>query len=178
MKRLTILSAFLFSVTIVFAQNNFPNLKAKNLLEDEVQIPVKGNEKMTLVGIAFSKKSEEDLKGWFQPAYNTFINPPKNSLIPVDSYDANVYFVAMLKGIAKSASGKIYKKMQEGVPSELHEYILLYADEFKPYKQKLDFGAKDVPYFYVLDASGEIKYSTYGEFTEEKFDEILSHFEE
>lgn len=178
MLRLIFATIFFTFAHLSQAQYQFPDIQGKCLDNSQVNIPSDTKGKMTLVGIAFSKKSEEDLRSWFQPAYRTFISPPTNSLIPVDSYDANLYFIAMLKGLAKGASGKIYKKMQDGIDKQLHPYVLLYDDNFQPYKKALDFGAKDLPYFYVLDPNGKVVYQTSGEYTEEKFDEILSKFDD
>lgn len=161
-----------------FAQNSFPDISGITLEDKQVQLPNDTRGKLTLIGLAFSKKSDEDLRTWFQPAYTTFINPPKSSLIPVDNYDANLVFIAMLKGVANAASGKIVNKMKEGIDASLHPYVMVYEGGIGDYKQTLDFGAKDVPYFYVLDAEGHILYSTSGEYSEEKFEEIIAFFEE
>ena len=160
------------------AQKAFPAIEGKNLNEKMMSIPNDTKGKMTLVGIAFSKKSEEALRTWFRPTYSTFINPPKSSLIPVDNYDVNLVFIPMIKGVAKGASGKIFKEMQKGIEKEFHSHVMLFDGNFTPYKDELNFGAKDVPYFYVLDAEGNILHETSGSYTEDKFEEITDLFVE
>jgi hypothetical protein len=174
---LTLLIIFSFSF-FSHAQKAFPDIEGKCLNEKMMSIPNDTKGKMTLVGIAFSKKSEEDLRTWFRPTYSTFINPPKSSLIPVDDYDVNLIFIPMLKGLAKGASGKIFSEMQEGIDKEFHPHVMLFDGNFIPYKNELNFGEKDLPYFFVLDAEGKILYETSGAYTEEKFEEITDFFVE
>ena len=168
----------IFSITFSAAQTSFPDLEGITLEDKSMKLPNDTKGKMTLVGLAFSKKSDEDLRTWFEPAFRTFISPPKNSLIPVEEYDVNLVFIPMLKGAAKAASGKIVQKMKEGIDPRLHSYILVYEGGIGDYKDVLNFGAKDVPYFYILDESGNILHNTSGEYSEEKFDEILALLEE
>ncbi len=168
---------FFFSTLSLRAQDIFPKIDGNTLQDKAMSLPNDTKGKMTLVGLAFSKKSDEDLRSWFQPTYRTFIDPPKNSLIPADHYDVNIVFIPMLKGAANMASNKIIAKMKEGIDPLLHSYVLVYEGSIAEYKDSLKFGAKDVPYFYVLDNDGNIIYNTFGEYTEEKFDEILELFE-
>lgn len=179
MKNLTILFVLIiFTAVPSLAQTIFPEIGGFTLEDNKLSIPKDTKGKITLVGLAFSKKSDEDLRSWFEPTYRTFINPPSNSLIPVDDYDVNLVFIPMLKGAAKAAGGKITKKMKEGIDSRLHSYIMVYQGSISDYKEVLNFGAKDVPYFYILDSEGKIIHNTSGAYTEEKFDEIISLLEE
>ena len=168
----------LLSPFIGYTQIHFPKMEGYTLEDEKIVLPDDTKGKYTLIGLAFSKKTDEDLRTWLQPAYSTFISPPKNSLIPVDDYDVNIVFIAMLKGVASTASGKIVKKMKEGIDPILHPYLMIYEGGIGPYKTSLAFGAKNVPYFYILDDQGAILYHTQGEYTEEKFEEILEFFED
>ncbi|QNL21513.1 hypothetical protein HZR84_06045 [Hyphobacterium sp. CCMP332] len=180
MKRLIVLTfaLSLFGSHNLQAQSPFPDIAGITLEDNSMTIPKDFNGKKTIVGLAFSKKSDEDLRSWFEPAYRTFIDPPKNSLIPVTDYDVNIIFIPMLKGAAKAASGKIVKKMKEGIDPRLHSYILVYEGSINDYKEVLNFGAKDVPYFFILDEEGNILHNTSGEYSDEKFDEITKLLEE
>ncbi len=180
MKRLMALTfaLSLFGLHYLKAQNAFPDIEGITLEDKSMTLPKDTRGKNTIVGLAFSKKSDEDLRSWFEPAYRTFIDPPKNSLIPVTEYDVNIIFIPMLKGAAKAASGKIIKKMKEGIDPRLHSYILVYQGSINEYREVLNFGAKDVPYFFILDEEGNILHITYGEYSEEKFDEITALLEE
>ncbi len=180
MKRLSlIIFLFIFFTSqSLRAQNVFPNIDGITLLDKSMSLPNDTKGKKTLVGLAFSKKSDEDLRSWFEPAYRTFINPPKNSLIPVTDYNVNLVFIPMLKGAAKAASGKIIQKMKEGIDTSLHSYIMVYEGSINDYKDVLNFGAKDVPYFFILDEDGNIIHDTSGEYSDDKFDEITTLLEE
>jgi hypothetical protein len=58
------------------------------------------------------------------------------------------------------------------VDPQLLPNILFYKGELKPYKEALDFEKRDIPYFFVLDATGKIVYATSGAFSEAKLDSI------
>lgn len=162
----------------VFAQTPFPQMEGQLLTDKKLNLPENVKGKKTLIGLAYSKKSDEDLRGWFSPAYTTFISPPKNSLFPVDHYDVNIYFVAMLRGVAGAASGKITQKMQEGIDAKLYPYVMIFEGGISEYKDVLNFGDKDKPYFYILDEEGNIIHATSGEFTDEKMEEITNMLDE
>ena len=53
--------------------NEFPEMEAESLTNQMVNIPADISGKYTLIGLAYSKKSEKDLKTWFNPTYNQFI---------------------------------------------------------------------------------------------------------
>ena len=54
----------------------------------------------------------------------------------------------------------------------MYPYLLFYEGD-KTYKEELDFEKKEVPYFFVLDESGKIKYATSGSFDSKKLDAII-----
>jgi hypothetical protein len=178
MKSINSLAALVILILLsgqkVTAQTPFPDMEGQLLTDKKLNLPANVKGKKTLIGLAYSKKSDEDLRGWFSPAYTTFISPPKSSLFPVDHYDVNIYFVAMLRGVAGAASGKITKKMQEGIDVKLHPYVMIFDGGISEYKDVLNFGDKDKPYFYILDEEGNIIHSTSGEFTDEKMEEITN----
>ena len=93
-------------------------------------------------------------------------------------YDVNVYFIPMFTGVNAAATGTAKKKAIKNVDPQLLPYILFYKGELKTYKEALDFEKKDIPYFFVLDASGKIVYATSGKFSEAKLDEIEESIEE
>ncbi len=53
--------------------NPFPSMPAETVNDEKVVLPehVKGN--YTLIGLAYSKKSEDELNSWFQPVVGRFI---------------------------------------------------------------------------------------------------------
>jgi hypothetical protein len=175
MKRYILLSAFLFVTTLaVNAQvigKVFPDMVAENVEDKKVTLPKDVAGKYTLIGLAYSKKSEDELNSWFQPVFQKFIQKT-NGLMSGFGYDVNVYFVPMFTGVNAAATGTAKRKAIKNIDPQLLPYILFYKGELKPYKDALDFEKKDIPYFFVLDAEGKILYATTGKFTEQKMEQI------
>jgi hypothetical protein len=151
----------------------FPELSAVTVKDELITIPGETQGKFTLIGMAYSKKSEGDLNSWFSPIYQKFIyKPAKPGLFDSFRYDVNVYFIPMFTGIKAAAQGVAKKKALKNIDERLFPHILFYKGELKKYKEALDFEKKDTPYFFVLDKMGKIIYATSGAFTESKLDEI------
>ena len=156
----------------------FPAMTCENYNGKQILLPDVAKGKITLIGMAFSNAAEKDLKTWIDPLYNTFIpsEKQKEEDNPFDissiNYDVNLYFVPMFTKanqlMSKGAKDKIKK---ESNPA-LYPYLLFYEGD-KTYKEELDFEQKDVPYFFVIDKTGKIKYATSGSFDEKKLDEII-----
>jgi len=176
MKKLTLTFAILFSITqFVNAQvgEAFPEMTGTSLTNDEVTVPAATQDKMTLVGIAFSQKAEDDLKTWFQPVWEQFIREEDpNALIPVMKPDVNVVFIPMFTGIKRGASRSAMKKMQEDVDQKLHPHVIVYSGKMGDYEDQLNMDDKELPYFYVVNKAGEIIYATSGRSSLKKLNEI------
>jgi hypothetical protein len=155
----------------------FPAMTAETVEDKKVALPESVKGKYTLLGLAYSKKSEDELNSWFQPIFQKFIQKSKGSVFDGFGYDVNVYFVPMFTGVNAAATGTAKKKAFKNVDPNLLPYILFYKGELKTYKEALDFEKKDIPYFFVLDAEGKIVYATSGKYTQAKMDEIESALE-
>jgi len=155
----------------------FPNMEAETVEDKKVKLPEATKGKYTLLGLAYSKKSEDELNSWFNPVFSKFIQKT-GGLMAGMGYDVNVYFVPMFTGVNAAATGTAKKKAIKNVDPQLLPYILFYKGELKTYKEALDFEKKDIPYFFVLDATGKIVYATSGKFTEDKLDEIEGAIED
>ena len=174
-----------FTVYIVFATalnaqvigKIFPNMEAETVEDKKVNLPQSVKGKFSLLGLAYSKKSEDELNTWFQPVFEKFIQKNKG-IFEGFGYDVNVYFVPMFTGINAAATGTAKKKALQNIDPNLLPYILFYKGDLKPYKESLDFEKKDVPYFFVLDKDGKILYATSGKFSQKKMDEIEGVLEE
>lgn len=152
---------------------SFPKMEAENVENMVISIPEDSKGKYTLVGLAYSKKSEKDLDSWLIPVYNTFIRrPEKPGLFSSFAYDINVYIIPMFTGVNAAAQGTAKKKAAANVDPKLHPYLLFFKGKLKPYKESLGFEKRDVPYFFVLDEDGKIVYATSGTYSESKMDEI------
>lgn len=149
----------------------FPDLSADTADDKKVNLPQDTKGKFTLLGLAYSKKSEDELNTWFNPIFSTFIQKSKGQFASFN-YDVNVYFVPMFTGINAAATGVAKKKALKNVDPQLLPYVLFYKGELKKYKDQLDFDRKDIPYFFVLDADGKIVYATDGSYSDEKMESI------
>lgn len=146
---------------------SFPSIEGETLSGKQVKIPESTQGKITIVGMAYSKKSEAMLKTWFQPMYNKFI--AKSGMFDAD-YDVNIYFIPMFTGTKKLAYGKTIKKLKESSKKDLHPYVMFYKGELEPYVTDLKMERDDLPYFFVLDEDGEIIYTTKGFYNDNKME--------
>ena len=176
MKNKAALLLFMLLQTVLcFSQSGqfFPDLTGKTLTNATVTLPKDSKGKMTLIGISYSQKSEDELTSWFQPIYTNFIEETKGNLFPADNYDINIYLIPMLVGINKNGGEKLRQYLKSQLDPELQKYVLIYEGELKPYKDKLKFGAKDTPYFYLLNEDGKIVYQTSGAYSNDKMEKIF-----
>jgi hypothetical protein len=176
MKNLTLTIAALFLlVQFSSAQvgDSFPEMTGTSLTDEEIIVPSATQDKMTLIGIAFSKKAEDDLQTWFQPVWERFIREADpNALIPEMKPDVNVVFIPMFTGLKRGASGSAMKKMQKDVDKKLHPHVIVYSGKMGDYEEILKMTEKDQPYFYVVNKDGEIIYATSGRSSIKKLNEV------
>lgn len=154
----------------------FPDMEAETVEDKKVKLPQEVKGKYTLLGLAYSKKSEDELNSWFQPVFEKYIQKT-TGLMAGFGYDVNVYFVPMFTGINAAATGTAKRKALKNIDPQLLPYVLFYKGELKTYKESLEFDKKDVPYFFVLDPNGKIVYATMGKYTEDKMGEIENAIE-
>jgi hypothetical protein len=154
----------------------FPAMTAETVDDESITLPESVKGKYTLVGLAYSKKSESELNSWFQPVFTKFIQKT-NGLFSGFSYDVNVYFVPMFTGVNAAATGTAKRKAAKSIDPQLLPYILFYKGELKTYKHALDFEKRDIPYFFVLDPDGKIVYATSGKYSDAKMEEIEENLE-
>lgn len=174
MKHAIVLLALILTSINLRAQvvgKTFPMLEAETVEDKKVNLPDETKGKYTLLGMAYSKKSEDELNSWFQPIFEKFIQKNKG-LFEGFAYDVNVYFVPMFTGVNAAATGTAKRKALKNVDPQLLPYILFYKGEIKSYKEALDFEKKDIPYFFVLDTEGKIVYATSGKYSSKKLQEI------
>jgi len=173
MKRLILLVfvVLCFSAKAQVVGKMFPAMEAETVEDKKVKLPDDTKGKFTLLGLAYSKKSEDELNSWFQPVFEKFVQKT-TGLMAGFGYDVNVYFVPMFTGVNAAATGTAKRKAIKNIDPQLLPYILFYKGELKPYKEALDFEKKDIPYFFVLDADGKIVYATSGKYSPDKMDKI------
>src|SRR4051812_33076661 len=143
----------------------FPEMICENYNGQAVNLPKDTKGKYTLLAIAFSSAAEGDLKTWINPIYNKFIGKVDASKADVFDvhidYDVNLFFVPMFTGFNQLASKQSKDKIKAKTDKELYPYLLFY-DGGKTYKDELDFQKRDIPYFFVLDKTGKVVYTTSG----------------
>src|SRR6478736_1810519 len=174
MKKVLILMFWLAATSFSFAQvvgKVFPDMTAETVEDKKVNLPAATKGKYTLLGLAYSKKSEDELNSWFEPVFYKFIQKT-NGLMSGMGYDVNVYFIPMFTGVNAAATGTAKKKALKNIDPQLLPYILFYKGELKTYKEALDFEKRDIPYFFVLDATGKIIYATSGAYSDDKMDKV------
>jgi hypothetical protein len=168
------LSANLSSAQVVGSQ--FPVMNTSTADGIVVDLPSDTNGKFTLLGLAFSKKSEDDLNTWMEPVFWKFIDKPEGKIDQLfgngSSYDVNAYFVPMFTGIKTAATKTAKRQALKKMDSRLIPSILFYKGKLKPYKESLDFQQKDIPDFFVLDKNGKIVYAASGRYTPEKMAKV------
>ncbi len=179
MMKLLIIPAFLWVSVVASGQvigKMFPDLEAETVDDEKVMLPADVSGKYTLIGMAYSRKSEDELNSWFQPVFQKFIQKTGGVFSGL-GYDVNVYFVPMFTGVNAAATGTAKRKAVKNIDPQLLPYVLFYRGEIKTYKEALDFEKKDIPYFFVLDPDGKIVFATSGKYTEEKMDAVEEHIE-
>src|SRR6187399_3406631 len=179
MKKTAFLILGILLVISVHAQvtgKMFPAMEVETVEDKKVNLPQDAKGKYTLLGLAYSKKSEDELNSWFQPVFEKFIQKTSGVLSGF-SYDVNVYFVPMFTGVNAAATGTAKRKALKNIDPQLLPYVLFYKGDMKPYKDALDFEKRDIPYFFVLDPEGKIVYATSGKYTAAKMDQIEEHIE-
>jgi hypothetical protein len=159
----------------------FPDISCEAYDGKAVNIPNDTKGKYTLIAMAFSTAAEDDLKTWVNPIYNKFIGKVDASQADVFDvsydYDIHLYFIPMFTGANQLASKSSKEKIKEKTDKELYPYLLFY-DGGKTYKEELEFKKRDIPYFFVLDKTGKVVYSTSGKYDDKKLEKILDIIEE
>jgi len=150
----------------------FPQMEVTRLNDEVLNLPQDTKGKFTLIGMSYSKKSEDQLVTWFNPVYQTFIHKSDKPSLFGSDYDINVFFIAMFTGLNKAAAGPVKKKMRKHSDPLLEPHLLFYKGEIKSFKQSLKLDRKDTPYFFVLDENGQIVHTTSGAYSQDKMDDI------
>jgi len=163
-----------FSINLL-AQNiegkTFPDMETETVNDEVIVLPSDVNDKYTLIGLAYSKKAEDDLNTWFSPIYHKFIKEA-TGVFASFAYDIHVYFVPMFTGVKAVATGKAKKKTAEELDPKLVPNILFYKGSLKDYKDELNLDDKKVPYIFIVDTDGKIAYATSGAYSDAKMEKI------
>jgi ATP10 protein len=180
MKKLSLLAlsvATFFSFSLHSPEGKmFPELTGEMLNGTSKTIPTDTKGKLTFVGMAFSSKSEDVLKTWYEPVYDKFVL--KRGMFD-KKYDVNLMFVPMYIGLKKAAYESTMNDLKKSNRKDLYPYILFYKGDLEPYGSALEMKDKALPYFFLLDENGKIVYTASGVYTEgkmEKLEEVMDGY--
>ena len=165
-----IIITFLF-IESSYAQvgNDFPRVVGESLTNETITVPKDTKGKFSIIGMAWTKKGEEELENWFLPVYDLFLE--KESFIGT-VYDVNVYFLPMYSGFKKGAHKIVMADAKKHLDKKLQPHVLFYKGKVREYKKELNLDDRTSTYFFVLDASGKIVHVTSGKYEEEKLEKI------
>jgi hypothetical protein len=149
--------------------DTFPDLPGELLTGENIVLPSDKQDKLTLVGMAYSKGAEDILKSWYTPMYDKFVL--KRGMFD-HLYDVNFLFVPMYVGAKKAAYKASIKKMKDSNRKDLYPYLLFYKGGLDPYVDMLGMDNKNQAYLFIIDKQGKILYHTKGMFSENKMEEI------
>jgi hypothetical protein len=163
----------LFAVlTTVFSralgQSTFPSIEVEKLSGKEVLLPSDLDSPYSLVGLALSKKAEEDLRTWQNPVYNKFI--AKTGLMD-EMFNVDVLFIPVFTGANKMAKGKVIKKLKENNESLVFDNLYIYSGSKEPFSE-IGVDENSEPYFLLMDKAGKILWRAAGTFRQSHLDEI------
>ena len=169
--------SILYILIVGYAQaqigDAFPAMEAESLSNEFINLPEDVGGKYTILGLAYSKKSEKALQSWFEPGYNQFIYEPETPSLFAGRYDVHLYFIPMFTGAKRPAYKKVMKKVEATIDVRLRPYVLFYKGTIREYKNALNFAGKDIPYFFILDPAGKIIHMTSGFYSDRKMQEIV-----
>jgi hypothetical protein len=147
----------------------FPTISGEILEGGNATLPADYAGKLTLVGMGWTKKSEEGLRSWYEPLYDKFVL--KRGIFDKE-YDVNLCLIAMYIGLKQTAYESTMKDLRETNRKDLFPYILFYKGPLEPYDSKLKLTDKAIPYFFLLDETGKIVHAFSGTFSESKMEKL------
>lgn len=172
-----LLISSLFSFSIHSPEGKiFPSITGEMLTGESRTLPSDTKGKLTFVGMAFSSKSEDVLRTWYEPVYDKFVL--KRGMFD-KKYDVNLMFVPMYIGLKKAAYESTMNDLKKSNRKDLYPYILFYKGDLEPYGSELEMKDKALPYFFLLDKDGKIVYTASGVYTEakmEKLEEVMDGY--
>lgn len=152
-----------------FAQKGqqFPAIAGETLDGKKISLPVK-NDKFSVIGIAYNRAAEKELKQWLNPLYDTFIQKNNEGAFDIAAiYDVNFVFIPMISGFKAAAAD--FKK---GTDKEFWPYIMDASTDIRTIKEYFKIEDDKQPYFYIVDKNGKIVETASGKFTEDKMDKL------
>ena len=166
-----VLSAIFCFFTLYLTAQSFPKVSTVSLEGKQVDLPHANSSKLSVVGLAFSQKAQDDLNSWLNPIYTQFIDKSGfNSMV----YDVNVELLIAFTGTAKAARKKAEKKLNEATDKGFKSHVLLWSGDFDTFSDKLGLKSKKDFCLLVIDQTGKVYYQTDGRYTEKKMETLAA----
>ncbi len=164
--------ALILSVFRISAQTPagavFPLMETEDLEGNEVNLPEVFQKEYALVGLARSKKAEDDLRSWQKPVYNKFV--AKTGMMDA-MFDVDVFFIPVFTGASKAAKGKVVKKLKENNEPLVRDHLLVFSGSSDPLDD-LGMNDKKQPYFFLIDEAGKVVWSAQGKYRQKHIDAL------
>lgn len=148
----------------------FPAIEGISLDEKRIVVPA-GNDKFSVIAIAYNRDAEDALKKWLNPLYDAFIKTEGGSgsgFDMADIYDVNFVFIPMISGFKRFAD-----EFKEKSDKQFWPYILNSGKtNIKAIQEELGVKDNKIPYFYVLDKEGKIIEVQSGSYTAAKLGKL------
>lgn len=149
--------------------DSFPEIEGESLTEEPISVPESTKGKITIIGMAYSKRSESAIKSWYQPMFDKFVL--KLGMFDKD-YDVNMVFIPMYTGTKKLAYNATIKKLKESAREDLFPYVMFYKGDIDEYVDQLGMEDSHLPYFFVLDEEGTIIEMVKGMYSDQKMEKL------
>lgn len=173
MIRYTALLAFAFAIVGNLqcqVGSTFPSMEMEDLNGRSIDMPAAIESEYALIGLATTKKAEDELRTWQVPVYNKYV--AKSGMMD-ELFDVAVYFVPVFTGANKAAKSQVVKKLKENNEKIVKDHLLIYSGD-KSALDKLGIEDKKTPYFYLVNSNGMVLWSAEGAFRQKYLEEIES----
>lgn len=157
----------LFTLLIGFqcAHAQWPALSFTDLSDNAVTLPAP---KAAIIGLAFSKKAQDDLTSWIEPLWQQLLDPSGTGSWV---YDGEAYLVIAFTGAKKAALKKVREQIREATDNDFFARVLLYEGSMTDF-ESLDIQDKNAFYVYTLSPFGDVLVREKGRYTQEKLDAL------
>lgn len=171
MKKLIIIALLPLLYAFV-APRSFVPISCINLNNDTVNLPPQNGNKRTVIALMLSLRADKQMQTWTQPLYTSLVADGVGGMMSGNMYNAKLYFVGAVKGIAKLALPDMLKKARQEVNKKYYDCFAYTNTDVEALMQHLNITDKSIPHFFVVETDGTILYQASGEYNKDKLDEI------
>ena len=167
-----LLTLLLIAGSLSVNESVFPSISCTNLKDEVIQLPSAISGKRTVIAMMLSLKADKMMQKWNQPLYRALLADGAGGMMGGNMYNANLYFVGVVKGLQKLALPEIIKKAKKEVDVKYHPFFMYTNAEIDLLIKAIDIKNVDEPQFIVLETDGKILYKTSGEYSDDKLNDI------